>query len=114
MDAIRNRSKDEILYCKFCGHTHGKGSCPAYGKIYNRCAWKNHFEKNADKAQTGLVYLRVRTPDLISRNLPIDVRYMKLMKVVKVMTTLELKILWSRSNHFIIRESLKWISKMRA
>ena len=37
VDAIRNRSKNEIHDCNYCGHTYGKGECPAFGKVCNRC-----------------------------------------------------------------------------
>ena len=30
--------------CKFCGKSHDKGKCPAYGKVCNNCGRKNHFE----------------------------------------------------------------------
>ena len=30
--------------CKFCGKSHDKGECPAYGKVCNNCGRKNHFE----------------------------------------------------------------------
>ena len=30
--------------CKFCGKSHDKGRCPAYGKVCNNCGRKNHFE----------------------------------------------------------------------
>ena len=30
--------------CKFCGKSHNKGRCPAYGKVCNNCGHKNHFE----------------------------------------------------------------------
>ena len=29
--------------CGRCGKTHGKGSCPAYGKKCIKCSYKNHF-----------------------------------------------------------------------
>ena len=29
--------------CKFCGHSHNKGECPAFGKRCNSCG-KNHFK----------------------------------------------------------------------
>ena len=29
--------------CRFCGHDHKKGNCPAYGKICHHCGRKNHF-----------------------------------------------------------------------
>ena len=31
--------------CDYCGYSHVKGSCPAYGKTCNRCGRKNHFAK---------------------------------------------------------------------
>ena len=39
------KSSRKICDCDYCGHTHGKGECPAFGKICNRCPQKNHFEK---------------------------------------------------------------------
>ena len=30
--------------CKFCGKSHDRGKCPAYGKVCNNCGRKNHFE----------------------------------------------------------------------
>ena len=29
--------------CGYCGMTHSRGSCPAYGKRYNKCGKMNHF-----------------------------------------------------------------------
>ena len=29
--------------CKFCGCSHDKGECPAFGKTCNKCGGKNHF-----------------------------------------------------------------------
>ena len=29
--------------CKFCGKTHGRGRCPAYGQICSHCKRRNHF-----------------------------------------------------------------------
>ena len=31
--------------CKYCGDTHPKGKCPAYGKTCAKCQKKNHFTK---------------------------------------------------------------------
>ena len=31
--------------CDYCGCSHDKGNCPAYGKTCNRCGMKNHFAK---------------------------------------------------------------------
>ena len=47
MDAVRNKfeKRKEICDRNYCGHTHGKGECPAFGKECNRCGQKNHFEK---------------------------------------------------------------------
>ena len=43
VDAIKSTRK--IRDCDFCGHTHGKSECPAFGKECNRCGGKNHFSK---------------------------------------------------------------------
>ena len=42
----RSQSKTHTDYtdCKFCGKSHDKGKCPAYGKVCNNCGRKNHFE----------------------------------------------------------------------
>ena len=45
VDAIKNRSTRKIQNCAYCGHTHGKGGSPAFGKICNRCGQKDQFEK---------------------------------------------------------------------
>ena len=39
----RNPNPEVIMKCKFCSGTHNKGSCPAYGKIYNNCGNKGHL-----------------------------------------------------------------------
>ena len=36
--------------CKFCGKSHDKGQCPAYGKVCNNCGRKNHFESKCQSA----------------------------------------------------------------
>ena len=38
------RSQKDYTDCKFCGKSHDKGKCPAYGKVCNNCGRKNHFE----------------------------------------------------------------------
>lgn len=40
-----HRSKRMIKNCSFCAGNHLQGSCPAYGKICNKCKKKNHFSK---------------------------------------------------------------------
>jgi hypothetical protein len=37
----RNKPSDER--CKFCGRSHARGRCPAYGKTCSKYARKNHF-----------------------------------------------------------------------
>ena len=37
--------------CKFCGKSHNKGKCPAFGKVCNRCGCKNHFESKCRSSQ---------------------------------------------------------------
>ena len=29
--------------CKYCGKSHNKGNCPAYGKKCQKCGKENHF-----------------------------------------------------------------------
>ena len=38
------KSHTDYTDCKFCGKSHNKGECPAYGKVCNNCGHKNHFE----------------------------------------------------------------------
>ena len=45
VDAL-SRSTKKISDCKFCGRTHERHNCPAFGKECHRCSGKNHFEKN--------------------------------------------------------------------
>ena len=40
----------EKVFSKFCGKSHDKGQCPAYGKICNNCGRKNHFESKCQSA----------------------------------------------------------------
>lgn len=50
VDAIKTGKKNgEICNCKYCEWAHDKGACPAYGKPWNRCGKKNHFEKNCSQ-----------------------------------------------------------------
>jgi len=47
--AMQNKTRSNTLKdnidCKFCGYTHAKGRCPAYGETFHNCGKKNHFEK---------------------------------------------------------------------
>ena len=38
--------------CKFCGKTHNKGKCQAFGKVCNRCSHKNHFESKCRSSRS--------------------------------------------------------------
>ena len=40
----RGRSSSTIHNCKYCGKTHNKGNCPAYGKKCQKCGCDNHFK----------------------------------------------------------------------
>ena len=39
----RTYSPEMINKCKFCSYSHKRGSCQAYGKIYNNCKKKDIF-----------------------------------------------------------------------
>ena len=56
---FRNKSKSkshrrntDYTDCKFCGKSHDKGKCPAYGKVCNNCGCKNHFETKCQSNQS--------------------------------------------------------------
>ena len=44
------KAKDEpnhqVLFsnCKYCGKSHSRGNCPAYGKKCQKCGKENHFK----------------------------------------------------------------------
>ena len=46
VEAIKKKGKNSQFYsdCKFCGRSHNKGECPAFGKLCNVCGGKKHFE----------------------------------------------------------------------
>ena len=37
-------SSSSIRNCKYCGKTHNKGNCPAFGKKCGKCRKDNHFK----------------------------------------------------------------------
>ena len=51
VDEIRNRSTRSKTDCRFCGHSHGKRDCPAFGKECHKCGWKNDFSKMCRSSQ---------------------------------------------------------------
>ena len=40
-----DRKQPHVYSCGYCGESHGRGSCPAYGKICKQCGRKNHYAK---------------------------------------------------------------------
>ena len=46
-----------IKNCKFCGRTHNRGNCPAYGKECNHCKKKNHFA-NVSRKVVNEIHIR--------------------------------------------------------
>ena len=45
MDAVkRGKNSQFYLDCKFCGRSHNKGECPAFGKLCNACGGKKQFK----------------------------------------------------------------------
>lgn len=56
--ATNQSSKTDVVDCKFCGLSHKRRECPAYGKTCNSCSKPNHFasvcrHKNVDLIQTN-------------------------------------------------------------
>ena len=46
VNAVKKKVRlQKINDCDYCGCSHDKGNCPAYGKICNRDSNKNHFAK---------------------------------------------------------------------
>ena len=39
-----SQSQSSIRNCKYCGKSHDRGSCPAFGKECSKCGKKNHFK----------------------------------------------------------------------
>ena len=40
----RGRSSSSIRNCKYCGKSHNKGNCHAFGKKFQKCGKDNHFK----------------------------------------------------------------------
>ena len=40
----RGRSSSSIHNCKYCGKSHNRGNCPAFGKKCGKCGKENHFK----------------------------------------------------------------------
>ena len=40
----RAKSSSSIRNCKYCGKSHSRGNCPAYGKKCQKCGKENHFK----------------------------------------------------------------------
>ena len=54
----KSRSQSAIRDCKYCGNSHQRRQCPAYGKECKNCGKKNHFAKkscsrNQSQRQSG-------------------------------------------------------------
>ena len=50
VNAVKQKGKSKnFTDCKFCGCSHDKGECQAYGKTCNHCGRKNHFESKCHK-----------------------------------------------------------------
>lgn len=41
----RTKQQPQQVQCKYCGYSHQKGHCPAFGKKCSKCAKLNHFAK---------------------------------------------------------------------
>ena len=47
-----------IAKCKFCGSSHNRGSCPAYGATCHKCNGRNHYARYCLKSRSkGLAKL---------------------------------------------------------
>ena len=48
-----SRSQSSIRNCKYCGKSHDRGSCPAFGKECSKCGKKNHFRAVCKSSCSG-------------------------------------------------------------
>ena len=46
--SFKSKSHTDYTDCKFCGKSHDKGKCPAYGKVCNNCGCKTTLNQNVD------------------------------------------------------------------
>ena len=51
----RTSEMEEQSNCRYCGETHAKRECPAYGKVCSKCKKKNHFAKVCLQSSTPKV-----------------------------------------------------------
>jgi len=49
-----------IVKCKFCGSSHNRGSCPAYGATCHKCNGRNHYARCCLKSRSNIEERRVR------------------------------------------------------
>lgn len=55
VSALRSKHGKEVKKCNYCGFSHKKGKCPAYGKSCSECGRENHFASvcmNKDKVKS--------------------------------------------------------------
>lgn len=57
VDSIRKKSSDNKSSCRYCGYTHERGRCPAYGKICSLCQKRNHFARVCSKNKKEVNYM---------------------------------------------------------
>ena len=70
---MSGRRKDKPV-CRYCGETHRKGECPAYGRKCNRCGRANHFARVCQqRASSGG---RVNVVDIETDAVEIEGEYM--------------------------------------
>ena len=48
-----------IAKCKFCGSSHNRGSCPAYGATCHKCNGRNHYARCCLKLRSNIEERRV-------------------------------------------------------
>ena len=69
----QRRTTDLIKDCRFCGRTHERNRCPAFGQVCKLCKKKNHFavvcrskfvrQLTAEEDGTSLMTMTVEEPD---------------------------------------------------
>ncbi|KAK7111890.1 hypothetical protein V1264_011443 [Littorina saxatilis] len=54
-EAAASRSEATPVNCRYCGKTHQRRKCPAYGQVCNKCKKKNHFASVCQSAAVQAV-----------------------------------------------------------
>ena len=67
-------SSTQIKNCKYCGGSHNRGKCPAFGKECKQCGKKNHFAKVCKSGKPTNSNSKQKADEVIEFS-PVDLAY---------------------------------------